>query len=440
MLNYNILLQKNGISEKANSVKLMMELSGIKNKVSKNIKRKPLNISFCIDTSGSMSGYLSYNNNTSITDQLLNLNTSGTVRKSKIDLAKESLLTALDLMHDGDIVSVVKFNQEGVVVVPSSVLNQHTRKEIKTKVLGINSCGCTDMNQGWSLSAAEVSKSLSRKFINRVVVISDGMTMNAKKVVENVNKLAKSFITTSTFGIGSDFDEDLLLEISNSGEGNAYYIENNKQAISHFENEFSGLSNVCANSVSVEFIPSQSSRSIKSKNELSFVDENAFKFKVKDVIFGKTLKLIFDIDLNKDFTKNLNIDIGKFIISYIDQDGKNRSTEVAVSSSVFTEDEYENLPFNEEVMVTDTLLTVAYEQDKSKKALDNNDSQGVEDILNKLRNMLQNSKYAHDNRISSALRSTENMLSRGSLSGFVGNTECRKEMSYFSATARTQYY
>ena len=49
------------------------------------------------------------------------------------------------------------------------------------------------------------------------------------------------------------FNEDLLEAMSNSGGGNFYFIENDSELESMFNDEFSGLSNVVATDVKLEF-------------------------------------------------------------------------------------------------------------------------------------------------------------------------------------------
>src|SRR5690606_37458010 len=65
-------------------------------------------------------------------------------------------------------------------------------------------------------------------------------------------------ITTSTFGVGLDFNENLMMGIAESGSGNYYFIQNPNQIPDIFNKELNGLISVVAQNAKVNIqLPAQ---------------------------------------------------------------------------------------------------------------------------------------------------------------------------------------
>src|SRR6185312_5072556 len=62
-------------------------------------------------------------------------------------------------------------------------------------------------------------------------------------------------IGTTTIGIGSDFDEELLTRMADAGGGNAHYAETADAAPGIFTRELDGLTQIAAQNVSIEIRP-----------------------------------------------------------------------------------------------------------------------------------------------------------------------------------------
>jgi Ca-activated chloride channel homolog len=62
------------------------------------------------------------------------------------------------------------------------------------------------------------------------------------KISTDVHALAKSGVSTTTLGVGADYNEDLLEAMARSGDGNYYYVESPAQLPNIFKTELNGLS------------------------------------------------------------------------------------------------------------------------------------------------------------------------------------------------------
>jgi Ca-activated chloride channel family protein len=75
---------------------------------------------------------------------------------------------------------------------------------------------------------------------------NEGITdpQQIEKIVRNQNK--ENGISISTFGLGNDYNEDLMTAMAETGTGNYYFINNTEKIASIFKKELNGLMEVVA--------------------------------------------------------------------------------------------------------------------------------------------------------------------------------------------------
>lgn len=180
--------------------------------------RVPLNLSFVIDRSGSMSG-------------------------KKLAFAKQALVDAFLQLKPEDRLSVVTFDNEVTLNLPSTRVEEVSN--LDEWVRNIQSGGSTALFDGWKRGADEVASTLEKGALNRVLLLSDGQAnvgkRNPEEIARYVEEKAKEGVSTTAMGIGRDFDENLMQAISDAGDGTYFFVERPEALPTFFESELNGL-------------------------------------------------------------------------------------------------------------------------------------------------------------------------------------------------------
>jgi len=177
---------------------------------------KPCNLVFLIDASGSMED------------------------NNKLPLLKKSLRMLLDNLNDRDRVAIVAYAGAAGLVLPS------TQASSKDKIIealdNIMAGGSTAGGQGIQLAYEVAVKNYIKGGNNRVILATDGDfnvgTSSTGELVDMINEKRKSDIYLPILGFGmGNYKDGRMEQISNSGNGNYFYIDNIKEAEKVFVKE-----------------------------------------------------------------------------------------------------------------------------------------------------------------------------------------------------------
>jgi Ca-activated chloride channel family protein len=91
--------------------------------------------------------------------------------------------------------------------------------------------------------------------LNRVLLLSDGLAnvgvTNRGALRERAGDMAENGISVSTFGVGNDFDEELMTRIAAGGGGRYRYLGDPERIAAALESEFNTASRTAASEVEI---------------------------------------------------------------------------------------------------------------------------------------------------------------------------------------------
>ena len=191
--------------------------------------RVPVNIAIVLDRSGSMAG-------------------------ENIVRAREAAITAVELLDERDIVSIITYDDKVSVLVPAMPLTD--RASVIEKIKSINTGGSTALFAGVSKGAQEVRKNLNGKYASRVILLSDGQANKGPSTPGELGELGRSLmkegIAVSTIGLGLGYNEDLMSQLAKASDGNHAFVEKPSDLAKIFKLEFGDLLSVVAQEVLVK--------------------------------------------------------------------------------------------------------------------------------------------------------------------------------------------
>lgn len=138
---------------------------------------------------------------------------------SKLSLAKESAIRALDSMQANDSLGILAFDTEPIWISEFQKLEGNTDK-IKSNIASITAGGGTSILPSLELAYEKLVASDTK--LKHIILLTDGQAENSG--YDNIiSKLNEAKITLSTVSIGQNSDKDLLKNLAESTNGRYYH-------------------------------------------------------------------------------------------------------------------------------------------------------------------------------------------------------------------------
>ncbi|MBT9312991.1 vWA domain-containing protein [Leptothoe kymatousa] len=181
-------------------------------------ERPPLNLCLVLDQSGSMGGH-------------------------PIKTVRAAAKQIIDSLAPDDRISIISFDHEARVVVPNQSVT--ATDTIKQAIDGIRAGGGTSIDAGLKLGIEEVAKG-KKGTVSQLFLLTDGENEHGSN--DRCLKLAKLAVsysfTVSTLGFGNHWNQDVLEQLADAGNGSLAYIQHPEAAIQEFSRLFSRVQSV----------------------------------------------------------------------------------------------------------------------------------------------------------------------------------------------------
>ncbi len=242
-------------------------------------QRKPANLVFLLDVSGSMK------------------------RPNKLPLLKQAFKKLVEQLRPNDRVTIVVYaGASGLVLEPTPATK---KRKILDALTRLQAGGSTNGGEGIKLAYRKAEEAYLEEGINRVILATDGDfnvgVTSRGALTRLIEKKAKSGVYLSVLGFGTgNVKDDRMEQLSNKGNGNYSYIDSAREAEKVLVDQVAGTLRTIAKDVKlqVEFNPAEvrSYRLIGYANRI--LDKEDFSDDTKDagdIGAGHTVTALYEV-------------------------------------------------------------------------------------------------------------------------------------------------
>lgn len=242
-------------------------------------KLPPANLVFLVDVSGSMD------------------------EPNKLPLVKKTLRILTEQLRPQDKVTIVSYSSgEQLVLAPTS---GSEKDQILKAINQLTAGGATSGQRAIQMAYDQAKKSFLKEGINRILIATDGDfnvgITNFETLKGMVAEKRKSGISFTTLGYGTgNYNEQLMEQLADAGDGNYSYIDNEKEAKKVVQRQLSSTLATVAQDVKIqmEFNPAtvKEYRLVGYENRiLKQEDFNNDQVDAGDIGAGHTVTALYEI-------------------------------------------------------------------------------------------------------------------------------------------------
>jgi Ca-activated chloride channel homolog len=287
---------------------------------------------------------------------------SGSMAGEKLEQAKKGCVDIYESLNPNDRLTVLAFDDDVI-----SVVNPQTPANlIKERIMALKPGGQTNLSKGWYLGLLELQTYTTDNHINRLILLSDGAA-NAGEQKQSILGAESSRarnemgITTSTIGIGTGFQEDILATLANESGGRFWFI--GKSSIEEIiKEEFSGALSVFLECSKIEVNLPPGVTIIRELNDLQKISD---RYSLRPIKAND--RFCFALRLRVDPTK---VDGGELSVNAILFDIANVVQKAEIKLSLGSMEEYFQSSEDSRVAMVVTKYLAAKSDEEMTKEMD----------------------------------------------------------------------
>jgi len=181
---------------------------------------------------------------------------SGSMQGKPLREALRCVMHIASHLTPKDQLSLVVYDDHAEVMVPLSEVSSVSA--IQHAVDMVHSGGSTDLFSGW-LRGAEQLEGGTARAVSRVLLLSDGQANHGETRISHIQQECKAWlekgVSTTTVGLGRDFNEDLMIAMADAGGGQQYYGQTAEDLYDSFDQELSLLQAMYLRGIALKLIP-----------------------------------------------------------------------------------------------------------------------------------------------------------------------------------------
>ena len=227
------------------------------------------------------------------------LDRSGSMGGERLDGAKRALAGLVAQLDERDRFGLVTFDHQAEVAIPAARVGDTGRDRLLRKIAAIQTRGSTDLSAGYFRGLQEARRVCTPSGAT-VVLISDGHANSGITDSAQLQGVAAraggQAITTSTIGVGTGYDDEILAALATGGRGNHAFALDGDAAAAAIGAEIDGLLSKSVQAASMIIKPSEQVAAIELLNDVpAQAVEGGVMADLGDLYAGETRRLVVKI-------------------------------------------------------------------------------------------------------------------------------------------------
>ena len=228
------------------------------------------------------------------------IDASGSMQGDKMEHAQASAHHLVDQLQQGDQISIISYDTRVTTHLDRFEIAAD-RATAHAAINRIEARGNTCISCGIEAGYAAL-QSAPYAHVRRVVMLSDGNANRGTTASESLGEQAADALqlarsVTSTIGIGTDYNEEILSAISAGGSGAFYFLPDPASISTILERELASLASTVATNVAVELRPGPGATLGNSASLGASQEGDALLFNLGQVSAGDVRRLVVPVHL-----------------------------------------------------------------------------------------------------------------------------------------------
>ena len=306
---------------------------------------------------------------------------SGSMGGEPLEQAKKAVTTMVSKLTKEDAMAIVTYDDAVDVLMPYK--RAVNARRVKRKLARVDSGGVTDLHAGWLEGGSQLADHVSNNEVSRILLLSDGNAneglTDTSEIVAQVSRLAAAGVTTSTYGLGCHFNEELMIEMAKAGGGKAYYGETAADLMTPFRTEFDLLSALVFRNVRLALKPA---RGVTLTVRNKYIRQPNGEYALPDVAYEGESWVLITAELDTPIPPGEACSLFEYAINSTGMDGQlYASGPVSFSLPLVSKREYDALEISKPLADRIQEVEASDIQEKAEKAARECDWDRVDALL-----------------------------------------------------------
>jgi len=277
------------------------------------------------------------------TELVLVLDKSGSMIGDKLRFSKTAIRNIIESLTENDILHLVTYDSDVNVVFEGKTMAD---KELMLKLVNEVEAGGATFLSGGLLRGHEVIQQQNRKRdeassfrTKRIFLFSDGQANHGisdpEQLATLVGNVFEDGVRVSSFGVGYDYDEQLMKALSFHGGGDYYFIDSPEILPRVLQHARDGLSLISGQSAVLKVRGKTEGRSIVKQAFDQEMEALISGIKVGDLLYGDSKQFLVEVEVEPLVEPGSDVVILEWVLTWNDKQGEPQqlSGEVGVKAT-----------------------------------------------------------------------------------------------------------